>query len=234
MLKSSTALLAGLGLVALSLGACGQAGNDSEGAADTTVSADVTVDGLDAPDRPGASEASVTPSAPPQIAAREPGVYTNGDLVARIETAALSAYGQDSRRDGFLRLGMAITFANGGSQPMSLILRRDASPSFLLANGITIRDRQNWEVTGLGVCRYDSASECRLRAPDSFVEIEPGQSITVNIVLTGEYLASHAGTLNSYTTGNLTMGLYLLQGDSVERSIALSMPNMPISNNVSL
>lgn len=176
-----------------------------------------------------------TISAPPTP--REPGTYANGDLSARIETAALSVAEQRSNRDGILRLGFAITFANSGSQPISLIMTSDGTPTFLLENGLTLSTRNTsprWEMSGLDQCRYNSSSDCRLRSPDSYVEIEPGGTVTVNIALTGDYTAGQASGLNALSKGNLTMRLHMLQGDAVDKVLPLSMPNMTFNNAVSI
>lgn len=205
-------------------------------------------DTAETPQTPPSSELAADPLAPPGSAAatgasepapevvipqREPGVFASGDLAARTETAALSVTRRDRNGDGGIRLGLALTLANVGSEPFSIVMTEGGTPSFMLENGLVLGEGSNlrWDMTGLMQCRYPT-DECRIRQPQNYVEIAPGESMTANITLNGRFDAAQAASLSGLTRGNLTMRLHLIQGDTISRTINLTMPNMPIQNGV--
>lgn len=221
------------GLAALIAG-CGQNGGAGEEAAPSDATPPQASEELAPPDGTAPPAGGTQVQVVPDIPTATPGVYASGDFAARVETAALSLTDRERDGDGRLRLGMAITLANVGSEPFGVVMTEQGSPSFMLENGITLGEGSGarWSMTGLMQCGYPT-DECRVRQADRYVEVAPGETVTANITLNGYFTAAQAAGLSGLTRGNLTMRLHLIQGDSIRRTLNVTMPNMPLRNDIS-
>jgi len=216
-----------IAVAALTTAACGQAETTEAEppVADATSPAPPPSEPLNAPDGPTTEPPATIP------VNTEPGVFVSEDLRVSVQTAAL--FGERGRNgDARLSMGLAFTFANQGAEPISVAMTEGGAPTVMLPNGLMISThRIRWEMSGLMRCEYES-SECRVRSPERYVEIAPGETLTVNITLNGSVGAAQYPSLIGLSTANTNMRIHYIKGDSVDRVINVSLPNMPIQNSI--
>jgi hypothetical protein len=219
-----------LGL-ALGLAACGgEGGSEASDAAAPEATAPAP---LDAPDQGTDTPAPVQPPAPAEVVmpTHQPGTFASQDLALRVESAALLVTRRTRDGDGGIRLGLAMTIANVGSEPFSIAMTEGGVPNAMLPNGNSLPSSgQRWEMSGLLRCQYDTA-ECRVRQPAAYTEIAPNEMLSVNIEMNGSFGAAQASGLAGVATANLHFRLHYIQGET-DRVINVSLPNMPIQNQI--
>lgn len=222
-------MVAGL---AAALAACGSGGGDggSDGESartDPPAGADV----LEPPPVGSDEDRSVPAEQTGAIPEREPGVFASGPLAVRVETATLSTIGYNHSSIEYLRLGLVVTFANTGDAPMSLALAEAGPPNVMLDNTISLGDSGNYdrELSGLFQCRA-AFQECRNRTPDTFLRVDPGQSLRANIVLYARTDRSRLAEAAGQDGGNLNLLVHVIEGDDV-RTVPVNMP-LEIQNQV--
>lgn len=214
-----------LGLAA-GLVACGDNGTneDATGAAPEGVEAEAPSDGLEPPPVGGDDASADRPDPADLFPSQEPNVYVNGPLAVRVETSTLTAVGYNHTQIEYLRLGLVVTFANTTNAPISLAVAEAGPPNVMLDNTISLSSAGNfdWEMSGLFYCRRE-LEDCRTRTPDTFLQIEPRQSIRANITIYGRIDRTRLPEVAGQQGGNLNLLVHVLQGDQ-SRNIQVNMP----------
>jgi hypothetical protein len=214
-----------LGLAA-GLVACGDNGanEDATAAAPEGVEAEAPSDDLEPPPVSGDAASADSPDPASFFPSQEPNLYANGPLAVRVETSTLTAVGYNHSQIEYLRLGLVVTFANTTDAPISLAVAQAGPPNVMLDNAISLSSSGNfnWEMSGLFYCQRE-LEECRTRSPDTFLQIEPGQSIRANITVYGRIDRTRLPEVAGQQGGSLTLLVHVLQGDQ-SRSIPVNMP----------
>jgi hypothetical protein len=221
-LKSRTAaaalLLAGL------LSACGQGGEDPTA---TEVSAP-TEPAPVAPDPGVVVDPAAAAPEPVAVAPPTPGVWTSGTLTIRADTANLRVTQENFRHMG---LGLTVTFENASDQPVSVILAEDGRPGVQLDNGLNMTPVRRGGTGILNQCSQDLV-QCRNAARESFLEVEPGKTLSVTMTFGGEFAEGGRPELQTVETATLTMRVHALDGDGLTRTLDVSLKDTPIRNRI--
>lgn len=221
-LKSRTAaaaiVLAGL------LAACGQGGE-----APSADQASAPVEPAPPAPDPGtvADQTAPTPETA-AVAPVTPGVWTSGTLTIRADTANLRVTDERFRHMG---LGLTVTFENASSQPVSVILARDGWPGIQLDNGLNMTPVRQGGTGILNQCSRELV-ECRNGARESFLEIEPGKTLSVTMTFGGDFAEGGRPELQTVETATLTMRVHALDGDGLTRTLDVSLKDTPIRNRI--
>jgi len=221
-IKSRTAVaaivLAGL------LAACGQGGEEATA---TEVSAP-TEPAPAAPDPgTGADQTAPTPE-PVAVAPATPGVWTSGTLTIRADTANLRVTDERLR---YMGLGLTVTFENASDQPVSVILAQDGQPGVQLDNGLNMAPVRRGGTGILNQCARD-LDQCRNAERESFLEVEPGKTLSVTMTFGGDFAEGGRAELQTVETATLTMRVHALDGDGLTRTLDVSLKDTPIRNRI--
>lgn len=220
--KSRTAV-AGIVLAGL-LAACGQGG---EAPAADQASGPVEPAPLAPDPGAGADQTAPTPE-PAAVAPATPGVWASGTLTIRADTANLRVTDERFRNMG---LGLTVTFENASDQPVSVILAQNGQPGVQLDNGLNMTPVRRGGTGILNQCSRD-LDQCRNAERESFLEVEPGKTLSVTMTFGGDFAEGGRAELQTVETATLTMRVHALDGDGLTRTLDVSLKDTPIRNRI--
>lgn len=223
--------------VVAGLSACGDAANQQGPAASATPEANVATAAPDnaasAADLPDLANSQTSAAALPCPAT--PGSMCSGPLIVRAENLSLLADGSPySNGARELDARGNLVFENRTGAPIRFaVLRAPTDALFNNGIGLSALSTSGVAITGVFGCGRDGP-ECFQATPDRFQTLTPGDSpARANISFGGRMDGSLAASLPTVSTATITLQLYVVDANNAGRVLNISLPNVPVQNQLS-
>ena len=228
--------LAGMTVLA-GLAACGDAVNQQAPAApaapETNVAAVDPGNAMPSADLPDLANSQTASAALPCPAT--PGSMCSGPLIVRAENLSLLADGAPySNGARELDARGNLVFENRTGAPVRFaVLRAPTDALFNNGIGLSALSTSGVAITGVFGCGRDGP-ECFQATPDRFQTLTPGDSpARANISFGGRMDGSLAASLPTVASATITLQLYVVDANNAGRVLNISLPNVPVQNQLS-
>jgi hypothetical protein len=152
----------------------------------------------------------------------------------RVEQASLLNTTNPSRQV-ILHANITVTYFNTGAEPIAFILLDPwDSMNIVLDNGLRL-DTRRIDNDGIAMCTTRQLAQCRVAEADSYTQLAPGATVSVNYHLINTYGRDNpsVSTIPSIATGNFVLNTHVIEGGA-DRTVQASMLNTPLRNGVQL
>lgn len=215
MLKKAAVSLTTLAMGA-ALAACGQSEDKA-----------VATDDIDAPVIPEPQPTPPQEVAAPKAVQPTDNLWSSAPLSVRTTVANLRI--DPDRRNQFI-VATTLRFENSSDRSIALALP-DYDLNLSLDNGVTTRSNYHGDVSVFKECRA-TLDDCLAKSRDRFVDIDPGSSLDVNVSFHGNFDDATLSELKSVSKGVMNFSLYLLDPGLSNRTLNISLSNVPLTNRL--